>query len=100
MYVFKLGEFKESPCPCRSRQDVRDRRLDKTRGCHLYTITKGKDGHLRMAVAIGKKLMIFQWRFTAAWTSWCPQYDTDIVDGFILLRVCIYGGGNLNCLFI
>lgn len=87
IYVFKLSEFRDEKLKIRSRLDIRNRRLEKTKGCHLYTISKGVDGHLRMAVAIGKKMLIFQWKYTAAWTSWCPNNDFDPIEGFILLKV-------------
>jgi hypothetical protein len=38
-------------------------------------------------VAIGKKLLVMQWRHSAAWTAWCPASDTDTVDGFQYIRV-------------
>ncbi|KAJ8969541.1 hypothetical protein NQ314_001693 [Rhamnusium bicolor] len=40
---------------------------------------------LRMCVAIGRKLLMFQWKHSAAWTAWCPSSDTDTVDGFTFL---------------
>lgn len=35
-----------------------------------------------MCVAIGKKLLMFQWKHSAAWTAWCPASDTDTIEGF------------------
>lgn len=89
IHVFKLSEFRDDRAKIRSRTDVRDRRIEKTRGCHLYTISKGGDGHLRLAVAVGKKMITFQWKYTAAWTSWCANNETETVEGFLFLRVCI-----------
>ena len=89
IHVFKLSEFRDEQLKVRSRTDIRDRRIDKTRGCHLYTISKGGDGYLRMVVAVGKKMLAFQWKYTAAWTSWRPNSDTETVEGFIFLRVRI-----------
>lgn len=40
-----------------------------------------------MCVAAGKKLLMFQWKHSAAWTAWCPTSDTDTVDGFTFLWV-------------
>lgn len=40
-----------------------------------------------MCVAIGRKLQMFQWKHSAAWTAWCPASDTDTVDGFTFLWV-------------
>ncbi|XP_062711925.1 GTPase-activating Rap/Ran-GAP domain-like protein 3 isoform X3 [Aedes albopictus] len=86
VHVFRLNEFSEDRLGQRSRIDVKDRRIDKTRGCHLFAISRAGEAHLRMAVAVGRKLLIFQWKHTAAWTSWCPNSDNDTVDGFIFLK--------------
>lgn len=72
----------------RSRVDVKDRRIEKTRGCHLYAISKGGDGYLRMAVAVGRKILTYQWKYTAAWTSWCSSTkDMETADGFLFQKV-------------
>lgn len=42
---------------------------------------------LRMCVAINRKLLLFQWKHSAAWTAWCPTNDTDTVDGFTFIWV-------------
>lgn len=89
IYVFRLNEFKDENIKVRSRLDLKDRRIEKTRGCHLYAISKGGDGYLRMAVATGRKLLTFQWKYTAAWTSWCTTNETETVEGFLFLRVRI-----------
>ncbi|XP_052567253.1 GTPase-activating Rap/Ran-GAP domain-like protein 3 isoform X2 [Culex pipiens pallens] len=86
VHVFRLSEFSDDRLGQRSRIDVKDRRIDKTRGCHLYAISRAGEAHLRMAVAVGRKLLIFQWKHTAAWTSWCPNSDNDTVEGFIFLK--------------
>lgn len=39
-----------------------------------------------MCVAIGRKLIIMQWRHSAAWTAWCPGSDTDTVEGFQIVK--------------
>lgn len=87
IHVFKLNEFRDDQLKIRSKIDIRDRRIEKTRGCHLYTISKGGDGHLRIAVAVGRKMLTFQWKYSAAWTSWCSNNETETADGFIFLRV-------------
>jgi len=40
-------------------------------------------------VAVGKKLVVMQWRHSAAWTAWCSVNDTDTVEGFEYLDVSI-----------
>lgn len=90
IYVFRLNEFRDETIKVRSRSDLKDRRIEKTRGCQQFSISKGGDGHLRMAVAVSKKLYTFQWKYTAAWTSWCSsRNDTETVEGFIFLRVSL-----------
>jgi hypothetical protein len=68
------------------KQDIKDHWLDGTKGCHLYSLSRPGGAHLRMAVAMGKRLLLLQWRHTAAWTAWCPSSDTDTVEGFQVLR--------------
>jgi hypothetical protein len=50
------------------------------------------DCFVMQVVAIGKKLLVMQWRHSAAWTAWCPASDTDTVDGFQYIRVSV----NIN----
>ncbi|XP_049279711.1 GTPase-activating Rap/Ran-GAP domain-like protein 3 isoform X1 [Anopheles funestus] len=86
IHVFRLNEFSDDRLVQRSRIDVKERRIEKTRGCHLYAISRAGEAHLRMAVAVGRKLLIYQWKHTAAWTSWCPNSDNDTVEGFLFLK--------------
>lgn len=88
IHIFRIKEFKEETIKVRSRIDVKDRRIEKTRGCHLYAISKGGDGHLKVVVAIGKKILTFQWKYTAAWTSWCStSNEIEHADGFLFQKV-------------
>ncbi|XP_017784573.1 PREDICTED: GTPase-activating Rap/Ran-GAP domain-like protein 3 isoform X2 [Nicrophorus vespilloides] len=84
VYVFRLSQLEIIFEPM-SRIDVKDHRLERTRGAHLYSLSRPGGSRLRMAVAIGKKLILFQWKHSAAWTAWCPSSDTDTIEGFNLL---------------
>lgn len=94
VYVFRLREFQlpvnvddMSPkMKCRGRNEVKERRIDRTRGCHLYASSRVNGGHLRLVVAVGRKLQLFQWKHTAAWASWCPENDTETAEGFIFQK--------------
>ncbi|MPC78155.1 GTPase-activating Rap/Ran-GAP domain-like protein 3 [Portunus trituberculatus] len=88
MHVFRLSDFEGEEERVRTKGDLKEHRLEKTKGCHLYAISRPGGSHLRMVVAAGKKLLILQWRHSAAWTAWCPASDTDTVEGFLFLRVC------------
>ncbi|XP_072152305.1 GTPase-activating Rap/Ran-GAP domain-like protein 3 isoform X4 [Bemisia tabaci] len=89
IYVFRLSDFESdsnTELVPRSKQDVKEHRLERTRGCQSYAISRPGGSHLRMVVSFGKKLLMMQWRHSAAWTAWCPASDTDTVDGFLYLR--------------
>ncbi|XP_070155825.1 GTPase-activating Rap/Ran-GAP domain-like protein 3 isoform X1 [Polyergus mexicanus] len=70
----------------RSRAHIKERKLRRTRGCHLYSITRAGGSHLRMCVVVGRRLTVLQWKHNAAWTIWCSSADTDTVDGFLPLK--------------
>ncbi|VEN60453.1 unnamed protein product, partial [Callosobruchus maculatus] len=84
IYVFRLSQIEAMSEP-KSRMDVKEHRLEKTRGVHLYALSRPGGARLRMCVAIGRKLLMFQWKHSAAWTAWCPSSDTDTVEGFTFL---------------
>ncbi|KAF2361378.1 Rap GTPase activating protein domain [Trinorchestia longiramus] len=92
VHVFRLTDFDcDSTSPnfeerIRSKADLKDHKLERTKGCHLYAISRPGGSHLRMVVCVGRKLVVLQWRHSAAWTAWCPGSDTDTVDGFQYLR--------------
>ncbi|XP_059224080.1 GTPase-activating Rap/Ran-GAP domain-like protein 3 isoform X1 [Stomoxys calcitrans] len=90
IHVFRLREFSgkssEETLKCRSRSEVKERRIDRTRGCHLYSSSRVNGGHLRLVVVVGRKLQLFQWKHTAAWASWCPENDTETAEGFIFQK--------------
>ncbi|XP_050726126.1 GTPase-activating Rap/Ran-GAP domain-like protein 3 isoform X6 [Eriocheir sinensis] len=86
MHVFRLSDFEGEDERVRGKVDLKEHRLEKTKGCHLYAISRPGGSHLRMVVAAGRKLLILQWRHSAAWTAWCPASDTDTVEGFLFLR--------------
>lgn len=52
----EIGSFASSmsnpstsrPCIVRTRSHIKERKLEKTRGCHLYSITRPGGSHLRM----------------------------------------------------
>ncbi|XP_012236079.1 GTPase-activating Rap/Ran-GAP domain-like protein 3 isoform X2 [Linepithema humile] len=70
----------------RSRAHIKERKLRRTRGCSLYSITRPGGSHLRMCVVVGRRLTVLQWKHNAAWTIWCSSADTDTVDGFLMVK--------------
>lgn len=96
IHVFRLKEFQVTPTAnaieedgrqlCRNYSDIKERRIERTRGCHLYAISRSCGGHTRLLVASGRKLLIFQWKHSAAWTFWCLENDMETAEGFIFLK--------------
>jgi hypothetical protein len=64
-------------------------RVHSVTGCHLYALSGQGASHLRMVVAIQKRLLLFSWKHSVAWSTWCPSVDFEIVDGFNFVRVGI-----------
>ncbi|XP_025830700.1 GTPase-activating Rap/Ran-GAP domain-like protein 3 isoform X2 [Agrilus planipennis] len=90
IYVYRLSYLSAIVEP-KARLDLKDHRLEKTKGTHLYAISRPGGSRLRMCVAIGRKLVIFQWKHSAAWTAWCPTNDTHTADGFSCLWEVMVG---------
>ncbi|KAG8292577.1 GTPase-activating Rap/Ran-GAP domain-like protein 3 [Homalodisca vitripennis] len=91
MHVFRLSDFEgDMEAGTRGRADLKEHRLEKTKGCTMYAISRPGGSHLRMVVSLGRKLLLMQWRHSAAWTAWCPASDTDTVEGFQYLRVSYF----------
>ncbi|XP_052215441.1 GTPase-activating Rap/Ran-GAP domain-like protein 3 isoform X2 [Dreissena polymorpha] len=88
--VFRLIDFEaESSEVCaRTKTDCREHKIEKTKGCHLYALSRPGSSHLRMVVAVGRKLLLFTWKHSAEWLVWCcPTVELDcVVDGFTFVR--------------
>ncbi|XP_070176881.1 GTPase-activating Rap/Ran-GAP domain-like protein 3 [Littorina saxatilis] len=88
IYVFRLSDFEGESAEnlTRTRSDCREYKLEKTKGCHLYAVSRPGGSHLRMVTAVGKRLLLFTWKHSAAWSAWCPSVDLDTVDSFTFIR--------------
>ncbi|KAL5275099.1 GARNL3 family protein [Megaselia abdita] len=89
IHVFRLKEFLNENFKTKSRSEVKVRRIERTRSCHLFATSKNTGGYLKLIVAVGKKIEIFQWKHTAAYTTWCSDNDNETNEGFIFLRELI-----------
>ncbi|KAE9540657.1 hypothetical protein AGLY_003902 [Aphis glycines] len=87
IYVFRLSEFDaDIQTEVKSKPDLKDHKLERTRGCSMYAISKPGGSRLKMVICVNRKLTLMQWKHSAAWTAWCPASDTDTVEGFMYLR--------------
>ncbi|XP_076343533.1 GTPase-activating Rap/Ran-GAP domain-like protein 3 isoform X2 [Tachypleus tridentatus] len=88
IHVFRLSDFEreQNDHNILRKLNIKEHKLERTRGCHLYALSRPGGSHLRVVVAVNKKLLVMQWRHSAAWTAWCVSADTDTVEGFQFIR--------------
>ncbi|XP_013417806.1 GTPase-activating Rap/Ran-GAP domain-like protein 3 isoform X2 [Lingula anatina] len=87
IHVFRLADFEgRTNSIVRTKLDSRDHKIERSKGCHLYALSRPGGSHLRMVIAIGKRLLVMSWKHSAAWSAWCVSNDTETVDGFQFLR--------------
>ncbi|XP_034188029.1 GTPase-activating Rap/Ran-GAP domain-like protein 3 isoform X1 [Osmia lignaria lignaria] len=84
--VIRRTRARVRPLAVRGRTHIKERKLPRTRGCNLYSITMPGGSHLRMCVVVGRRLTVLQWKHSAAWTAWCSAADTDTIDGFLFVK--------------
>nr|XP_015222407.1 PREDICTED: GTPase-activating Rap/Ran-GAP domain-like protein 3 isoform X2 [Lepisosteus oculatus] len=60
LFVFRLGAIKKGleDRQVRSKYDSRENKLEKTKGCHLYSINTHHSSELRIVAAIRNKLLL------------------------------------------
>ncbi|XP_071495920.1 GTPase-activating Rap/Ran-GAP domain-like protein 3 isoform X1 [Diadema antillarum] len=101
IYVFRLSDFEgeENEGMVRTKNDCRNHKIERSKGCHLFAVSRPGGSHLRMVIAVGKKLVLMTWKHNAAWSAWCKAADTDTVEGFQFTRELSAGDvPNLMCL--
>ncbi|XP_076090626.1 GTPase-activating Rap/Ran-GAP domain-like protein 3 isoform X2 [Mytilus galloprovincialis] len=86
--IFRLVDFEgeSNEEVIRGRTEFKDHTLEKTKGCHLYALSRPESRYLRMIVAIQRRLLLFTWKHSSAWTSWCPTVDIEPANEFTLVR--------------
>ncbi|CAD5123259.1 DgyrCDS11618 [Dimorphilus gyrociliatus] len=88
IHAFRLTDFEGESNEeiIRNKSDIKERKLEGSKGSHLYAVSRPGCSHLRMVVCVGKKLLVYAWKHSTAWSAWCSSADVDTVDGFQLLR--------------
>lgn len=71
------------PLAVRGRAHIKERRLARTRGCHLYTVTMPGGSHLRMVCTEEKEKKNFKF-------SKVLKLSSGKLDSFVLLYTFIY----------
>ncbi|XP_024154937.1 GTPase-activating Rap/Ran-GAP domain-like protein 3 isoform X2 [Oryzias melastigma] len=91
LYVFKLGTIKrslEEKQLIRGKCDCRENKLEKTKGCHLYSINTHHGSELRIVAAIRTKLLLITRkhpRFSAVATG----ADSPVEEFQYIREICL-----------
>uniref|UniRef100_M3ZUP1 GTPase-activating Rap/Ran-GAP domain-like protein 3 n=1 Tax=Xiphophorus maculatus TaxID=8083 RepID=M3ZUP1_XIPMA len=91
LYVFRLGGIKrglEERQLVRSKCDCRENKLEKTKGCHLYSINTHHGSELRIVAAIRTKLLLITRkhpRFSAVATG----ADSPVEEFQYIREICL-----------
>uniref|UniRef100_A0A8C6UR60 GTPase-activating Rap/Ran-GAP domain-like protein 3 n=1 Tax=Neogobius melanostomus TaxID=47308 RepID=A0A8C6UR60_9GOBI len=94
IYVFRLSVLKrglEAKQLIRSKCDCRENKLEKTKGCHLYSINTHHGTELRIVTAIRNKLLLItrkQPRFECLNTA-APGADTPVEEFQYIREICL-----------
>ncbi|XP_074653894.1 GTPase-activating Rap/Ran-GAP domain-like protein 3 isoform X3 [Tubulanus polymorphus] len=88
VHVFRLTDFEgEMYEDCvRSKPDCKEHKIEKTRGCQSYAVSRPSGSHLRLAVALGKRILLYAWKHSVAWSAWCQPTDNETAEGFQFIR--------------
>lgn len=91
LYVFRLADFEDEDEEPKSRAFCRNHRVEKSRGCHLFSVSQSGEGELRLAVAVGKKVILLQWKHTAVWSTWSLGNNRNLAEGFDTIKEVTLG---------
>ncbi|XP_055009684.1 GTPase-activating Rap/Ran-GAP domain-like protein 3 isoform X4 [Boleophthalmus pectinirostris] len=94
LYVFRLSALKkglEEKQLIRSKCDSRENKLEKTKGCHLYSINTHHGAELRIVAAIRNKLLLItrkQPRFEGL-SAVAPGVDSPVEEFQYIREICL-----------
>ncbi|OQV22375.1 GTPase-activating Rap/Ran-GAP domain-like protein 3 [Hypsibius exemplaris] len=84
IYVFRLKDFESEPTAFYTKSDCKDHRVEGTKGCLFFTLNRPGGNFLRMAVAMGRKVILLQWKHSAAHSV--MSHNEELLDGFVPLQ--------------
>jgi hypothetical protein len=77
IHVFRLSDFDgdfSNESSARGRQDLKEHRLERTRGCHMYAVSRPGGSHLRMVSCLPfQQPALMHSGLLSLWT--CPSSD-------------------------
>ncbi|XP_031574225.1 GTPase-activating Rap/Ran-GAP domain-like protein 3 [Actinia tenebrosa] len=87
--AFKLFNFEDEDQVAKAKDDCKQHKLPKTKGCHLYAVSHTSGSQpLFMGVACGKKVLLMKWKYPVVWnTSAAATSGTrELIEGFVVVK--------------
>ncbi|CAN9504425.1 unnamed protein product [Ophioblennius macclurei] len=94
LYVFRLSTMKrglEERQLVRSKCDSRENKLEKTKGCHLYSINTHHGSELRIVAAIRNKLLLITRKHPRfeSFSAVAPGADSPVEEFQYIREICL-----------
>uniref|UniRef100_A0AAV2IS06 GTPase-activating Rap/Ran-GAP domain-like protein 3 n=1 Tax=Knipowitschia caucasica TaxID=637954 RepID=A0AAV2IS06_KNICA len=92
LYVFRLSVLKkglEEKQLIRSKCESRENKLEKTKGCHLYSINTHHGAELRIVAAIRNKLLLITRKRAEGLSAAGPGADTPVEEFQYIREICL-----------
>ncbi|XP_076613612.1 GTPase-activating Rap/Ran-GAP domain-like protein 3 isoform X2 [Chaetodon auriga] len=94
LYVFRLSTLKrglEEKQLVRSKCDSRENKLEKTKGCHLYSINTHHGSELRIVAAIRNKLLLITRKHPRfeGFSAVAPGADSPVEEFQYIREICL-----------
>ena len=52
-------------------------------------MSQSGEGELRLAVAVGKKVILLRWKHCAVWGTWSLGNNRNVAEGFDTIKVAV-----------
>lgn len=92
LYVFRLGTLKrglEERQLVRGKCDSRENKLEKTKGCHLYSINTHHGSELRIVAAIRNKLLLITRKRFEGFSAIATGADSPVEEFQYIREICL-----------
>ncbi|KAM7368780.1 hypothetical protein PAMP_013087 [Pampus punctatissimus] len=92
LYVFRLSTLKrglEERQLVRSKCDSRENKLEKTKGCHLYSINTHHGSELRIVAAIRNKLLLITRKRFEGLSAFVTGADSPVEEFQYIREICL-----------
>ncbi|XP_023328571.1 GTPase-activating Rap/Ran-GAP domain-like protein 3 [Eurytemora carolleeae] len=77
VYVYRLAEL-QTNSKILGREELREHGLEPSRGCSGYSVSNRNHSGLRLAIIVGRKILVYSWIHAEEWIT----FTDDTVQGF------------------